>query len=314
MDRVLTTVPTIDIHELDSLERPTGEVAEKLEYAFRQYGFFSLVGHGVSTSVIDDAFAASRKFFDQPAQEKMLSTPSDGFLGYRGLGTLRASTRNAQSSTDMKETFSLGPDSSHGLPSSASVASTNIWPAGVPELRPALVTYYESMASLALKLTDIISVALGLPADSLRNRSDRQLSWLASINYPPTVDARPDQMRFGEHRDRNCVTILSATGDGLEVQDISGQWHQVPTRPYTFLVNAGRMLADWVGGRWTAAQHRVCNPAGAARRQSLVYFFNPNPETPLDPLCGKSDGQRPESSRTVITVGDYLKSMLDLYR
>ena len=65
-------VPTIDLSAPDKKQ-----VAEQLWQAATQVGFFSVVGHGIPQSVIDNAFGASADFFAQPLDDKKKQSPGD---------------------------------------------------------------------------------------------------------------------------------------------------------------------------------------------------------------------------------------------
>jgi len=65
-------VPTIDLSASDK-----SQVAEQLWQAATKVGFFSVVGHGIPQSVIDDAFGASENFFAQPLEDKKTQSPGD---------------------------------------------------------------------------------------------------------------------------------------------------------------------------------------------------------------------------------------------
>ena len=65
-------VPTIDLSAPDKTQ-----VAQQLWQAATQVGFFSVVGHGIPQSVIDDAFGASAHFFAQPLDDKKKQSPGD---------------------------------------------------------------------------------------------------------------------------------------------------------------------------------------------------------------------------------------------
>jgi isopenicillin N synthase-like dioxygenase len=64
-------------------------------------------------------------------------------------------------------------------------------------------------------------------------------------------------------------------------------------------VNIGDMLMRWTNDRWVSTLHRVVNPPADARqtnrRQSLVFFHNPNPEAVvacLPTCCGPDNPAR----------------------
>ena len=62
----------------------------------------------------------------------------------------------------------------------------------------------------------------------------------------------------------------------------------MPILPDTFIVNIGDLMARWTNDEWVSTLHRVVNPALEAtktsRRQSLVFFHNPNYDAPVTSL------------------------------
>lgn len=310
-----TFIPTIDLGS--GQEGVNFEESMRLvDAACRDTGFLLITGHGVPAELQDRAYSLSRTFFDLSDDRKGACRSGGGnFLGYRGTSTLYASTSATGGSPDFKETFTIGRDPGDDEPAPEFIPP-NVWP-DLPGFREALRSYYDAMWSVALRVGELFATTLGTPRDFFAQRADRHASWLTSINYPSvdTATVAQDQLRFGAHRDRGCFTILSTTGPGLEVQSDSGKWHPVPVTPHAFIVNVGSMLANWTGRRWVSPMHRVGSPApSCGRRQTLVFFFNPNPDTPLDPLPAPGVGRWPISTGPALTVGDYLHSMLDLYR
>ena len=71
----------------------------------------------------------------------------------------------------------------------------------------------------------------------------------------------------------------------------------MPHRPGCFVVNIGDMLARWTNDRWVSTLHRVVNPprdrVAESRRQSLVFFQNPNYDAVVACLPSCTDGAHP---------------------
>ncbi|MBE3016051.1 isopenicillin N synthase family oxygenase [Microbispora sp. NEAU-D428] len=321
-------MPTIELSAfISGTEETRLEISSAVDAACRTTGFFLIIGHGVPGGLMNEVYRRSREFFDLPAEVKhSYYAEGHGLLGYRGMNSLRASTSSASDSPyDAKELYSIGQEypPAHLATSHAEFFPPNIWPRGMVGFRAALLAYYDAMCQLTEPLGELFATALGLPGDYFACRSEGQLSWLASINYPSpaTAPVEPGQWRFGAHRDRSCFTILSTSGPGLEVEDAYGVWHPVPVRPDAFIVNVGSMLAGWTGGRWTAPMHRVSSPRADAspdqapsRRQSLAFFYSPDPTVTLDPLPTSDCGEPHTLHGRTLTVADHLRSLLGLYK
>ena len=96
-----------------------------------------------------------------------------------------------------------------------------------------------------------------------------------------------------------------------------------------FVVNLGKLMARWTNDMWQATVHRVVSPALACtctdmdnehnedgtthrstRRQSLIFFLNPNYDAIVEclPSC-KSSSEPPRYKP--ISSGDLLRDLLE---
>ncbi len=265
-------------------------------------GFFTLAGHGVPPALIDRTYATARAFFDLPAEEKTRVPLTAGGAGYSPLqGEALAASRGQATPADLKESFNAG----------ANMAG-NVWPETPAALRPTLTEYFQTMTRLAGDLMRLLALALDLPEDYFVDKIDRPQSFLRVINYPaPSVDPLPGQLRAGAHSDYGALTILRSenVAGGLQVYSRAGQWLDVRVPPDSFVINLGDMLMRWTNDRWVSTLHRVVNPPAAqaarSRRQSLVFFHNPNPDAVITclPTCA-SPSQPPRYPP--VRAGEYL--------
>ena len=111
---------------------------------------------------------------------------------------------------------------------------------------------------------------------------DNPKAVLRATNYPPLEKApEPDQFRASPHTDYGTLTIISTNSKtGLQVCTRSRQWIDVEPPPNSFIVNIGDLMMRWTNDKWISTLHRVTNPPpdqAGKRRQSLVFFHNPNP-------------------------------------
>ena len=74
------------------------------------------------------------------------------------------------------------------------------------------------------------------------------------------------------------------------------------------IVNIGDLLARWTNDTWVSTLHRVVNPpagAGAeSRRQSLVFFHNPNYDAVIESLVPGAPAKYPRT-----TSGEHLRQL-----
>jgi isopenicillin N synthase-like dioxygenase len=277
-------------------------------------------GHGVDPALIEATRRTGAAFFDLPLAEKMrVARPAPGVTrGYIGLeaeSVARARDPSAVAG-DLNESLMIGPvdlpDPEYAFaPAAGAHFAPNLWPERPGELRPVWTAYYRAMSGLAVTLMRLFALALGLPEGFFDLKIDRHISRLRVRNYPaPVVPPVPGQLRAGAHSDYGSLTIL-CTEDrpgGLEVFNSAGEWVPVPILPGTFVVNIGDLMARWTNDAWVSTLHRVVNPpdgAGAeSRRQSLVFFHNPNYDAVVECLGAGQVAKYPPT-----TSGEHLRRL-----
>jgi isopenicillin N synthase-like dioxygenase len=301
-DDAVSVAPVVD------LRRPIAEVAEAIDGACREVGFWQVIGHGLDADLEDEAWVAARRFFDLDHDAKLRSIiPPGGAYGFTPLaGERLAASLGADTPPDLKETFSSGPssipDEIAADPAAAFVYSPTPWPDVLPQMRDTWVPYYDALAGLAARIMSAMAVALGLPDDHFDSSIDRHTSALRALHYPDLggTPPEPGQLRAGAHTDYGTLTLLrqdDAPG-GLEVLGVDGTWHAVPPVEGAYVVNVADALARWTNDRWRSTLHRVVTPpVDAGRdctRRSMAFFHNANWDAVIEclPTC-RSPGQRP---------------------
>jgi isopenicillin N synthase-like dioxygenase len=299
-------------------------VADAVNLACRDIGFLVISGHGVDADLIARTRAVSRAFFDLALAEKQrVARPAkDVTRGYIGLDeeSLARSRDPGAYGSDLNESLMIGPVDP--LPAHYTLAlsagkhfAPNLWPERPAHLQAVWRDYYRAMGDLACRLMGIFAVALQQPKQFFDAKIDRHISRLRVRNYPAQWQApAPGQIRAGAHSDYGSLTIL-ATEDkpvGLQVCNAAGQWVDVPIVPGTFIVNIGDLMARWTDDAWVSTLHRVVNPplaSGAddaqdSRRQSLVFFHNPNCDAEIASLAQDGLAKYPPT-----TSGEHLRRL-----
>lgn len=284
-------IPILDLAQSD------GKLAPALDQAFREIGFASVVNHGVPLATIRSLYEAANAFFDLPSEAKrQVARPrpdqNRGYIGY-GEETL-ARLGGRQTPPDFKEIFSIGPfdlpdDAYYTGPAAYPSFASNLWPSNPPDLQPAMRAYWQAITVLAQRMLGISARALGLPADYFAAMTNRQISMLRLICYPPYEQPPQDgQLRAGVHTDLNMLTFVHANSDtgGLEVRARDGAWVAPSAAGDAFVVNVGDILMRWTNDYWVSTPHRVANPPDGwrARRISIPFFFQANYDTVVECL------------------------------
>lgn len=289
--------PVVDLTEFDADAATVAAAAGALDRHCREVGFFLVAGHGVPTPVIDAVWDAADRFFALPLADKQtVAMPPGDPYGYGGFQHERlAASKGAVTAPDLKETYSMGPPRPAGdLTDDAEAAAFCLkptpWPDRPAGFRAALVAYYAEMERLAARIMRAMALALGLAPDWFTGCIDRHVSAMRLLHYPP-IDrgVREDQWRAGAHTDYGSLTILlpQANRSGLEIQTADGQWRSVPTRPDTFVVNLGDLMACWTNDRWRSTLHRVrAEVPPVPGRLSIAFFHQPNWDAEIVALPG----------------------------
>ncbi len=152
----------------------------------------------------------------------------------------------------------------------------------LPGWRDTAAAYHRAMTALGQRVLQSLARGLGLDDHHFDAAFEDGISTLRLLHYP----ARPDHDISGApHIDSGFITLLAQDGvPGLQAQDRSGAWVDVPPLEGAVAVNFGGLLERWTGGRIRATRHRVI--AGGLERCSIPFFYEPHPRARIVPLPG----------------------------
>jgi isopenicillin N synthase-like dioxygenase len=302
MQQTTTSQSRLPVIDMAPLFRPGDaagrtEVARQIEAACRASGFFYVTGHGVSDEILQNLDSASRRFFELPEETKLRIPMSRGGRAWRGFFPLGGELTSGR--PDGKEGLYFGselPADHPRVKAGWPLHGANLWPAEVPELRPAVEAYMAAATRAAHCLLEGVALSLGLDADYFAAHYTAEPTVLFRIfHYPPTppADDRGENWGVGEHSDYGLLTLLAQDRHGgLQVKTPDG-WIAAPPLPGTLVCNIGDMLDRLTGGWYLSTPHRVRNDSGA-ERLSFPLFFDPDfaaEMVPLPPEAAKGSGQ-----------------------
>jgi len=302
-------IPTLDIARFDSdRERFVAELGA----AYREWGFCGIRGHGISATLLADAYAAFRAFFALPdALKRRYHVPGGG--GARGYTPFMVETAKDSQYPDLKEFWHIGRE----IPRDsryAEVMPANLWPDEVPELRTHGYPLYEALDDLGRRVLRALALDLDLDIDWFEDKVDSGNSILRPIHYPPITSAEVPNVRAGAHEDINFITLLvGASAAGLEVKSRHGDWVPFTADGDTIVVNIGDMLQRLTNHVYPSTTHRVVNPPGELARQprySVPFFLHPNPDFLIDVLDRCVSDTNPSRYPEPITAHGYLLERL----
>jgi len=309
-------IPTIDLSPaLDGGRAGTAQVARRLDEVYSEVGFGFAVGHGIARGLVDDLFDASKRFHSLPAEEKEAIAINDAHRGFIAMAssTIVTSTVDVVRRPNQSESFMVmhelpddHPDRLAGVP----LAGPNQWPASAPEIRAPIEAYVRALRSLGRRLTRVIAIALGAPADRFDAAFAEPVTFLRLLRYPPQPpDGPADLYGAAPHTDYGFLTLLAQHRlPGLQVRTPDGAWLDVPVVDDAFVLNSADILRRWSNGRWLSTPHRVVNRTGE-ERYSAPFFFDPHLHTVVEPLPSCVPvGERPRFEPVV--YGDYLMKRL----
>ncbi len=291
-------------------------VADDVDAACREIGFFAVTGHGVSDVTIRTAHRAALEFFDLPLDARMSAAKLHPAAPY-GYSPFSAEALNrslgGEAAPDLKETYNVGPVGDPPRPMSQMVDADERdvwaptpWPSAMPGLRPVLTAYYEVMSDLAATLMDAFALALGLDDGGFDPFIARHGSALRLAHYP-ALEHRPEagHLRAGAHSDYGTLTILRLDAEpGLQVERLPGEWVDVEAPDGAMVVNLGDLMQRWSNDRWRSTMHRVVVPEGAhgRRRLTMPFFHNADWDARIE--CITAEDKRPKYEP--VTAGAHL--------
>ena len=268
----MNTIPVIDIAPLRQPDRAAWTpVIEQIDRACRQIGFLAITGHGISARQLEQMFALSQRFFDQPLEEKLkIELVNSG--NHRGWGSHGAEQLDPKKPMDWKETFDMALDLHPEHPVVAECPAL-YGPNQYPELagfQQQVNQHYGLLMSVGQRMLKAMALALGEAEDFFtRHFAGEHVSVLRLIHYPPRPDGAAvpeDAMAAGAHTDYGCITLLAQDEvGGLEVQGRDGSWISVPPVEGALVVNIGDLMQRWTNDRYRSTSHRGAQPgAGSA--------------------------------------------------
>ncbi|MER6534001.1 isopenicillin N synthase family dioxygenase [Streptomyces sp. 900105755] len=301
-------IPEVDLeawHKASDAERAL--ISAELDAALRNTGMFLASGHGVPRAVIDDFRDIAKRFFalrkDVKARYAIEAAYDSGWLEMHppgGVGVPVSEGEDAPSAPDLHESFYVGPGHRTGDEQRDRFNyPANRWPVELPELRVAAEAYTTHMVRVVQAVNEVLAVTLGLPEDFFTSRA-RRATWTQNASWYPSYSSIGEvargQFRNGPHTDLGTVTLLSRQRGvgGLQAWDEEG-WFSPPYSPDSLIVNLGDLMERWTDGRWRALKHRVLPPSPSAPDEellSLVFFFETDPDTLIEPLAAPIGGGR----------------------
>lgn len=296
---VYMEIPLIDC----DTAREDKAIASEIDQALSKIGFMALRNLGLTQSSVDAIFAVAQSFFNAPLVDKKRCAygSADENFGYQGVGQ---ESLDPTKPADLKETFTMRDlDGGH--------VADDRWPSEL--FRIAVRDFYQEIMGAAQRLQRLLALALGVDEGFFVDRHNGENITLRLLHYPPVGSSsiQRQQMGAGAHTDYGMLTLLlqDAVG-GLQVQSENGDWHDVPPRSDSVVINSGDLLEVWSNGRYRSTLHRVLPQNTNSERFSIALFLDPDSATKVEalPTCiGPDTPARFEPT----TAGEHLQAKIE---
>jgi isopenicillin N synthase-like dioxygenase len=265
---------------------------QTLDHALREYGFFYVHNHGISSDLLQQQFQVASDLFALSREEKE-AMPFDAQLdiGYVGAGvqTLNPDGRQ-QYSADTKEQFMMtnnrlitntenggaAADSTVVDPDNVFEGSTNFKP-NVPGHAKIASAYSSAAYRLNATLNSLLMEALEVNETDQAALTGNPFMVLKQMRYAGQI-SDPSQGKFGAgaHADWGSFTILATDSTpGLQIL-YKDDWLPIPPPQNDMLIiNSGDQIAHLTNDIYKSAIHRVVTVSDKPRFSTAVFtYFN----------------------------------------
>lgn len=302
---------TIHVIDLADSDTRRAEIDAEVWAAAADVGFFQVVNHGISQSLVDAAFAMTQAFFALDEDKKHAwARPPGSNSGFESRSQKRPST----GTLDQKESYQITVSRMDEL---------GLWPndADLAGFRTLMEDFEHANWLLAMRLLGCFARTLGFDdrffADRHNPASSSYQSTLRLLHYFAVSESDPTLWRAGAHTDYDCLTLLHQQPGQRGLQVCPGAdagagergdplgWTSVEPVAGTVTCNIGDMLMRWSDDRLQSTLHRVQTPgpdADRGPRYSMAFFAQADRDAII---------QGPGRKYGPITAADYLQQRID---
>ncbi|KAM4101085.1 hypothetical protein ACB094_05G116400 [Castanea mollissima] len=244
---------------------------DRLHSACKDWGFFQVVNHGVSTSLLEEFRTQIESFFKLPYEDKkkLWQQPNH----QEGFGQLFVvSDEQKLDWSDMVDLFDKLP----------------------PEFRETLETYSIEVKKLAMTILGYMAKALKMAAEEMRELFIDGVQTMRMNYYPPCPE--PDKaIGLTPHSDADALTVVFQLNEteGLQIRK-EGNWVPVKPLPNAFIVNIGDIMEIVSNGIYRSIEHRATGNS-TNERLSRATFHSSNLDSELGPAPSLSGPDNPQN-------------------
>ncbi|GMH30823.1 hypothetical protein Nepgr_032666 [Nepenthes gracilis] len=290
---VSKAIPVVDLEKACGLHGRL-DIIQQIMEACEDHGFFQVINHGVQATLMEDAMAVFKEFFELPGEEKSRLFSEDNSQSCR----LYTSTVNYR-----KEEIHFWRDAlTH--PCRPLAECVQHWPEKPNRYREVIGALCEEVNELGSRILKLICEGLELEKGYLENELSKETS-LTVNHYPPCPDPSLT-LGLSKHCDPNLITLL-IQGDvpGLQVLK-DDEWIGVEPLPHAFVVNVGYLLHIISNGKLKGAMHRAVTNAKTTRT-SAAFFINAAENSIVQPAKALVGAENPPLYKA-FRYGEFFKT------
>uniref|UniRef100_A0A2C9UE38 Fe2OG dioxygenase domain-containing protein n=2 Tax=Manihot esculenta TaxID=3983 RepID=A0A2C9UE38_MANES len=295
-DASLLEVPVIDMQRLHDPESMDSELA-KLHSACKEWGFFQLVNHGVSSSLLERIKTDIQDFFNLPMEEKKKFWQYPGEV--EGFG--QAFVVAEEQKLDWADLFFMVTQPVH-------LRKPHLFPKLPLPFRDTLESYSSEVKNLAVSVLEQMAKVLKMRDDEMRDLFTEGIRQTMRMNYYPPCPQPEKVIGLTPHSDGTGLSILLQINDveGLQIMK-DGKWIPVKPLPNAFVVNIGDIMEIITNGTYRSILHRA-TVNSQTERLSVVAFHSPRFDGEISPAPSLITEETPALFKR-ITVKDFFKGL-----
>ncbi|KAH6574469.1 hypothetical protein BASA60_005495 [Batrachochytrium salamandrivorans] len=272
---LIPSVPSLPIVDISPFVSGTGTQEQKavtakaVDSACREFGFFYLVGHGLSEAEVAEIRELSKEFFELPISEKeeISISKTDLARGYQCVGQ-----NITQYAKDWHEGIDLyapvGADHIIKQRGLKTLAGVNPVPARPANFGAIVDRYVLRMRSLGMATMQAMALGLGISEHYFDSSMDDSFWVMRMIGYPPLSKETDNTRLQGRFRSK--------------LNRVNGFLLTPFLEPLSLIL--GDMVNIWTNGVYTSTLHRVIHTK-SSYRISVPFFFEPNFNAVVSPLA-----------------------------
>ncbi|KAK0579860.1 hypothetical protein LWI29_032712 [Acer saccharum] len=287
-------VPVIDMQRLLSEDFTDSEL-QKLDQACREWGFFQLINHEMSSRLVEKLKLETEEFFKLPMEEKSKYGQQEGDV--EGYGNVFVVSEDQKLHWGDKLFFTTSPPH---------LRKPHLFPNLPPSFRDTLEAYSTGLINVAARILGLIGKNLRIDNNEMALLSEGRQS--VSFNYYPPCPQPEQVIGIAPHSDSSGITILLEVNDvqGLQIKK-DGMWIPVKPLPNAFIINIGDILEILSNGTYRSIEHRA-TVNSLKERISVATFCNPKMDGEIGPAPSLVTPETPAMFRRISTI-DYIKGL-----